>query len=426
MSTEDTKTLLPSARISLFVNDDSVRANAENLQDDWRYARVGVDVHAGDIETAIEALSKGQTSPDLIVVETPTTDEKLTSRLETLAEYCDEDTAAIVIGPVNDVYLYRTLIGMGVSDYLVPPIDEGEFANIIARILIERYGTAGSRLIAFVGAKGGVGTSALTRAAGQAIANKLDQKVIVLDAAGGWSYLGVATGAEPVTTLRAAVRAARDGDEDGFKRMIHNVNERMSILNSGGDPMLESNFDASNLEALIDRIAGTHPVVLFDASMAPAAAMRTVVARANAILVVSTPNLPSLRSARGLISEIGKLRSSGGDYDGNARQDKRDDLQLVMNMQGANPAYEVAEKDIPDLMGTDVALNVAYNPKAFLAAESRNELIGNLKAGDQVLQAIVPLVRRHVQAGERKRGGDKDNAAAPGLVARFVNWIKQG
>lgn len=422
MPDQSTATLLPSAHVSLFVNDEGVRANAEALGNDWRYARVDIDVTKGDITNAIEALSKARQSPDLVIVETPTTEDVLTDQLETLAEYCDENTAAIVIGPVNDVYLYRTLIGMGVSDYLVPPIEEDAFADMIARTLVERIGTAGSQLVAYVGAKGGVGTSALTRASAQTVVNKLDQKTFLLDAAGGWSYLSVAVGTEPVTTLRSAVRAARDGDEDGFRRIVYNVDERLSVLNCGGDPMLESNIDAKHFEVLIDRLLSTYPVVLMDLSFASPAVMRTVVARANSTVVVSTPSLPSLRAARTLMSEIADLR--GGENDSNTST-TRDDIELLINMRGADNAHEVADKDIPDLMGREIALTMPHMPKIFNRAESRNELIRDQKQGDQVLDALLPLVKRHVHSGERGRGTANSDGGGT-FIDKFINWIKQG
>ena len=40
-----------------------------------------------------------------------------------MADVCDEGTQVLAIGDVNDIGLYRALIGFGVHDYLVKPID---------------------------------------------------------------------------------------------------------------------------------------------------------------------------------------------------------------------------------------------------------------------------------------------------------------
>src|SRR5262249_39068953 len=137
---------------------------ARNLINDWRFARVEIAVEEGDVDIAAAAY-KEIASPDLVIVQTETIDEAFAKKLEELGAQCSEGTAAIVIGPVNDVYLYRRMIDMGISDYLVRPVKTDILADVIAKSLIERIGVTDSRLIAFVGAKGGVGTSALAQAA---------------------------------------------------------------------------------------------------------------------------------------------------------------------------------------------------------------------------------------------------------------------
>jgi len=42
--------------------------------------------------------------------------------VEKLAAVCDGDSTVILLGTENDVTLYRTLINMGVADYLLKPI----------------------------------------------------------------------------------------------------------------------------------------------------------------------------------------------------------------------------------------------------------------------------------------------------------------
>ena len=148
-----TDILLPKARVSVFSTDQETLSSAAMLSSDWRYSRVDVDVHQGGVEQAIQHFQEIE-SPDLIILQTEDINDHFTGALEDLAGYCREGTSAIVIGPVNDVYLYRKLIDMGVSDYLVRPIKPEIFSHVIAKALIEKLGVSGSRLIAFVGAKG--------------------------------------------------------------------------------------------------------------------------------------------------------------------------------------------------------------------------------------------------------------------------------
>jgi pilus assembly protein CpaE len=191
----ETSILLPKATVDLFLKDKPTLEAARALQDDWRFARVTVRVHEGDVEAAIKLYS-GAASPDIIMIETDTTDESFIGRLGELSANCEETTSAIVIGPVNDVNLYRSLTAMGVSDYLVRPVPLDTLSEVIAGNLIEKLGTAGSRLIAAIGAKGGVGTSSIAQILAMASSDTLGQKTLLIDGAGGHP-IASASGSNP-------------------------------------------------------------------------------------------------------------------------------------------------------------------------------------------------------------------------------------
>jgi pilus assembly protein CpaE len=264
VSTE-TNILLPTASVNIFIRDKETLESARSLSDDWRFARVTVSVIEGDVETAIQSYQEAK-SPDLVIIETNTTDDSFTERLGALSNFCSDKTNAIIIGPINDVNLYRSLTSMGVSDYLVRPVAFETLSEIIALNLIQSLGTVGSRLIAMIGAKGGVGTTSLTQALAWGLSEKLKQKTLLLDAAGGWSTLGVGMGFEPLTTLQEATRAAAAKDEDTLKRMMFQANDKLTVLASGADALLENPVQARDYEDMLNYMMTSYPVVLVDLS----------------------------------------------------------------------------------------------------------------------------------------------------------------
>ena len=137
------------------------------------------DVVEGDVETAIQSYTEAD-SPNLVIIETDTTDESFTERLGELSAHCNEGTNAFIIGPTNDVNLYRSLTSMGVSDYLVRPVPLETLSEVVAKALIDKLGTSGSRLIGVIGAKGGVGTSSLTQGLAWGISEKLKKNIRLL------------------------------------------------------------------------------------------------------------------------------------------------------------------------------------------------------------------------------------------------------
>ncbi|MCC7304789.1 MAG: type II secretion protein ATPase [Alphaproteobacteria bacterium] len=406
---QNTSILLPTAAVAVYSRDRETLEAARALSDDWRFARVAINVQEGDATSAAQDFRQGA-SPDLVLVQTETIDDSFPAQLEVLAGSCDENTAAIVIGPVNDVYLYRKLIDMGVSDYLVRPIPVAVMAEVIARTLIERKGVAGSRLIAFAGAKGGVGATALAQAAAWTSAEILGQKTLLLDTAGGWSTFSVGLGFEPAATLSAAARAAANNDEESLKRMLFRADDKLSVLATGSEALLSPGIEDSQVEELINVLMVKYPVVIVDLSHASPEVHKTVLRRANQVNIVTTPFLPALRHARTLVHEIQELRGGKDEKTGSG-------IELIINMQGMATAHEVSRKDIEQAMELKISATVPFAPRAFIGSESESKRLTLDKDGQGIVRgALLPVLRRAI-------GGDAEEQEAPASGGFFSNIL---
>ncbi len=401
--------MLPAARIFVFARDEATLKTAQALASDWRFARVEIATENGDIEDAISAFSDAA-SPELIVIQTDVLDKAFTKRLEALAEHCDEGTSAIVIGPDNDVNLYRQLIDMGVSDYLVRPLDVAVFAEVIAKALIDKIGVSGSRLVAVLGAKGGVGASIVSEALACGVSEILGQKTLLLDTAGGWSSLAVGMGFEPSTTLIEAAKAAENNDEDSLARMMFKPSANLKVLATGGDVMLEHTIEPEQLEALIDMIMTRTPMVVADLSNSPEGLQKVVISRASQIVIVSTPTLPALRLARALMNEIRGLRG-GSDSD----------ISLVVNMQGMAGKIELSKADIETAMEFSVSAFLPYDAKMFLGNESDSKKLTDDKGARALIETVLlPILGLDMAVSEGGAGVvSKGGGVLSGLLAKL-------
>lgn len=400
--TSGTSILLPGARVSVFTSDGETIETVRVLEADWRFARVALTTHPGGVNEAV-ALYSRETSPDLVIVQTDVIDDSFALRLEALGGCCAEGTGAIVIGPVNDVYLYRKLIGMGVNDYLVRPVKPLILGEVIAKSLIEKMGATGSRLIAVAGAKGGVGTSLIAQILACGLADQLRQKTLLLDAAGSWSTTGVGLGFEPTTTLAEALKVAATGDESRLNRMLFTSGERLSVLASGGDVMLEHTVTPDQIEKLLNIFMVKFPVIVFDLSQAPVAVRRSLLARAHRVMLVSSATLPSLRHARSLLQEIKELR--GGSVQ---------DTDLVLNMQGFAPGAEPTKGDIEAALDRKPAVVLPFNPKLFAGLESQGRKFTDDKVGADIARALAGLLQKTLGLGAEDAGASSDKAKTTG------------
>lgn len=378
--THVTATLLPQSRVTVYSRDKETLEAARNIAADWRFARVKMQAEEGDVETATRAYAEFK-SPDVLIIQTDTIDDSFVAKLEALAAHCDENTEAVVIGPDNDVNLYRKLIDMGVSDYLVRPVSADILAEVAAKTLIAQHGVSGSRLVAFIGAKGGMGTSTIARNVGWALSQDLGQKTMLVDASGGWSSHPVGLGFEPSTTFAEAVKAADNHDEDSLARMLFKVTDKYTTLATGGDVLLEPALKPAQMENLLEMLMVKYPAVIADVSGAAPDLAKAILARANDIVLVSNATVACLRLARTLIMEIKDIR--GGEDD---------DVSLFINMRGYAPGNELSSADILKAMELDVKASVPFDPKTFVKLESEAAPLSDDKTGKEIYaDAIIPF-----------------------------------
>lgn len=407
---QSTDILLPQARIAVFSRDAETIASAALVQEDWRFARVDVDAKEGGVDEAITTY-QSETSPDLLIIQTESIDDEFTARLGELSAHCDEGTAAIIVGPVNDVYLYRQLIEMGVSDYLVKPIKPDVLSEVIAKALVARLGVSDSRLVAFIGAKGGVGASSFAQLAAWLVSEKMGQKTLLMDGAGGWSSLSVGMGFDPSATLHEVSRAIESNNEDSLARMIVNMNDRLSVVGSGSDAMLDAGVTGAQYETMLNNLMVKSPVVLVDLSSSDPALKKSVLTRAHHIIAISSPTVTSLRFCRSLLKEISDVR--GGETD---------DISLVINQAGFNKAHEVSAADIKEAMEVEPDLSVPFLPNVFLKNEANVKSILSDKEGQALVTEFLPLLTKTINPAVLSDDtGQKDKNA--GILGGFLNKL---
>lgn len=402
--------LLPAARVMIFSRDQETLESAKGLQADWRFARVDIRVVEGDTLTAAQVFQQEGRSPDLVIIQTEDIDESFTEKLGTLSGYCDEGTSAVIIGPVNDVYLYRRLIDMGVSDYLVRPIKPETLVQVIGKTLVSKLGLSGSSLISFIGAKGGVGVSSIAQSAAWLCASVLEQKVMLLDGAGGLSSLGVGMGFDPSGTLSDLLRAVDQNNEDNLKRMIFRPHENLSVIAGGSDAVLDPSVAADGFEKIINKLMVKSPVVMVDLSCTPTALRKMVIARSTRIVLVTTPSVTSLRFARGLLKEIADVR--GGD---------KKSTSLLLNFVGMAKAHEVPASDVDAALGFKPSGVIPFLPQGFMAAETQSDrLIKERETSEFLKGALLPLLKSVLSGGDGK-SDDKDKKS--GFIGGFLTKI---
>ena len=127
---------------------------------------------------AIETIPR---PPNLILLEAGQDRAKLHADLDELSRVLRfAGTKVIVVGPQTTFRLYRELMSRGISEYLVMPFDVP-----ISSVMFRLYNGDGAeplgRVLAFVGAKGGVGSSTVAHNVAWSIAREHEVQTVIVD-----------------------------------------------------------------------------------------------------------------------------------------------------------------------------------------------------------------------------------------------------
>ncbi|CAN0626088.1 pilus assembly protein CpaE [Burkholderia multivorans] len=139
----------------------------------------GAHVERGTLDDAIGLMRTLGHSPRHLIVDLSGAAMPL-SDLMRLADVCDPSVTVIVVGDHNDVGLYRSLLRLGVQDYLVKPLT----VELVQRALAATDSVAATRAgkaIGFVGARGGVGVTTIATALARHLADETRRRIAYVD-----------------------------------------------------------------------------------------------------------------------------------------------------------------------------------------------------------------------------------------------------
>ncbi|AJY38082.1 AAA family ATPase (plasmid) [Burkholderia humptydooensis] len=183
----------PADRLIAVVSDTTSEETIRSLILD--HVITHARVVRGSIDDAIEMMKHTEQSPQHLIVDVSGSSMPV-SDLARLAEACEPSVTVIVIGDRNDVGLFRSLLEIGVRDYLVKPLT----AELVRRALHASDPHAAMRTgkaISFTGARGGVGVTTITTALARHLADGTRRRIVYVDldlyGGGATSMLGMVT-----------------------------------------------------------------------------------------------------------------------------------------------------------------------------------------------------------------------------------------
>jgi len=354
---------IPRISIQAFCETEAVEKAFQGFAADRRIARAHVKSHMGGIRAAIDFYESAPT-PNVIIVESALEGETLIDELQLLAQVCDVDTKVIVIGHKNDVELYRRLMKFGVSEYMITPLTTMDLIRSIGEMFAAPDTEPLGRTIAFVGAKGGTGSSTIAQNIAWSISEVFQNEVIIADFDFAGGTVGLNFNQDPAQGIIEALNSSEKLDAIYLDRILAKCTEHLNLLTAPAVLDRMHAFSKEEVDRMIEVAQQSVPYLVADLPYHWSDWSASTLIAADEVVITATADLAGLRNAKNLFDTLS--------------QERKNDPKphVILNQVGRSKDTEIKAAAFEDALETKLALSIPFEPSIFGMAMNNGQMIG--------------------------------------------------
>ena len=341
----------PASRepFAAYLTDDTSLAAAQAIagQRGWSAS----SIRKGGLPTALRLLGVAP-PPRLMIVDVEgMPPEEVEQGIIELARL---NSQVMVLGSVNDVNYFRRIMRAGAKDYLVKPIDADMLSEVFVRLeQTSEGGKPVGRVVGFLGARGGVGTTTLAVNAAWIMAEKLGRRTSLVDMDLYAGNIALALDIEPTRGLREAFDDPERVDEVFLQNAMAKFGKGLHVLatEEAFDDAVRMSDD--KILMLADTMRANFDMSILDLPRHFVMREPTLFSRFDDIVVVAELTLQSLRDCNRLIRLL-------------ASRNRQAKIHVIANRTPAKP--DVTPPEFEEGMEAKLQFNFPLDTRALAAA----------------------------------------------------------
>jgi pilus assembly protein CpaE len=384
--------IAPAPRVSVqaFCESVDTAAAIQSAGDDRRLAKAHLRIQMGGLAAAIEAYQNAPT-PNVIILESESRDDELLAGLDQLANSCDSGTRVVVIGRMNDVMLYRELVRRGISDYLISPVDVLQIVRAICGLFSAPDAKPVGRIVAVVGAKGGVGASTVAHNVGFSIAHDLKLDAVVTDLDLAFGTAGLDFNQDPPQGIAEAVFSPDRVDTAFVDRLLAKCADHLNLLAAPATLDRVYDFGADAFESIFDSLRATVPCVVLDVPHQWTGWTKQTLVGADDVLIVAAPDLANLRNTKNIYDFLKSARPN-------------DRLpRYCLNLVGVPKRPEIKAADFAKALDEEPMTIIPFEPQIFGAAANNGQMIAEISSSHRTAELFRQMAQYLTGRSELKK-----------------------
>lgn len=318
--------------------------------------------------------------PDILLVEGMCCDPAELAQVEYVTTHYPE-VAVVLLCPSTTPEFLLNSMRAGVREVLTAPISPAALQAATERVanrLRVSQGSTRGRVLAFIGCKGGSGSTFLATNLGAQLSMQHSVLLVDLNLQFGDALSFVHDGAA-VTTLADMAREIQRLDASFLVSCAVKASPNFSILAAPDDPAQAMEVKPEHVDAIIALASSRYDFVLLDLSRAIDSVNVKALDRANTIFAVMQPSVPSVHNAQKLLTVF---RSLG--YDGER-------VEVIVNR--FQRGGEIGVVEIERALGKVAIHTVPNSYKQVSAAINHGDPLANSARNNPVSRNLAEFAR---------------------------------
>ncbi|MDP6564137.1 MAG: AAA family ATPase [Alphaproteobacteria bacterium] len=374
------------------MSEDTQTAVLDGLGD-RKLSRSKVEANLGGLDAAVAHYQENAT-PQLILLETHASGDAVLEQLDQLAEVCDAGTNVVLMGTANDITLYRELIHRGVAEYLVEPVAPRQVLDAVTTIFEDPDAPPAGRAMAFMGSRGGAGSSTIAHNVAWFLGQEYGEEVTVIDLDVTFGTAALSFNLETQQTIDLALADPSRLDDQLLERFLVEFDENVRLLASPATLNAEEKIMTDSLDRLLDLVRRRSSFVILDIPHRWAPWVQQVLLDADETVITGVLDLSGLRDTKNLVD---RLRQQRGETS---------PVHMVLNHHGAFKKTELSPKDFENAVEVEPDLVLIHDPNLFGAAANNGQMVGQVSGKHKAAEALrglaLTLSGRQPQQKSRK------------------------
>jgi pilus assembly protein CpaE len=268
------------------------------------------EVMQGRSPDVVEFLKCNRT-PKILIVDISDSELPL-GDISKIKEHSAPNVSIVVVGTRNDVGMFRDLMEIGISDYLIKPLNSGLLTHAIdmASGSRKKYAEKTGKMIQFISSVGGAGSTTAVANVGWILANRHFKRTLIMDTDFSYGTTNLMLDVKAENSYLDILESPDKIDDYFVETILKKCDQRLYYLGGLVDLLRGVSVDVPAFEALMDILKKQFNYLLIDSQRQIDDINKVCMSRADSFVIMIEMSVASAQNTMRMLEMLHTTQQS--------------------------------------------------------------------------------------------------------------------